>query len=407
MTKAPRIAHAALFAGAWAFYGLLAYTLASQTHAQGSDCCFGLDQMRVLGSLAQQNMDPFHSNVHPLFVLFVRPVVMLLAWGFSAPAVHVILALQTALAALSVVLVRAYCLRVSNHNPLSWCLTGLYLFSCSQMLYSSLVESFIYAGCSLAAMHYVFLRAQKLGMPALAAWGVMAFSVTITNVAQFFILAFLHMRQNRQGWVYYARIIAVVMLAVTGLSLVQKQLYPQTEPYYTLASSIASEARFVSWSPVEREDAHLPQEYSGNYALTYATTVLTQGWLFVPLRSSPNRAGRIMFDNISSQVWFGNVMLLITIVSAAVAVRSAAGPALCLLFNLALHAIYGLFTGYIYTQHFLFLMPFLIAHGYAKLPQPWQRPLLLLLCLMLCYEAVHNLQGFANLYSVLLTHYRL
>lgn len=396
----------------WGGYFLLGYGLAAQTNAFARDCCFGLDQARVLQNLLGDSIVSFHSNVHPFFVLLVRPVVQALAWGIGDAGVA-ILALQSALGAFSVLLLYAYVQLVCGNRKISICLSALYGVSATQLLYTVMVETYIYAGCTLLLMHYVFLRyGARLSQVALVGLGLLAFAMTITNVMQFSVLLWFYLQGSmRAKCQRFIVVHAWLLLVATLLAWGQQALYPNARPFYTVVEDVAVEARFLAWTPTAKSDAHLTEDETPGFAAGFFQKLWTQSWLITDWKQSQVKKERIMFDDyFGEHLLFGAAMLLVLVVAIGFAWRGTQrrqtiAVLICLLLNLGLHSVYGFYTGYLYTQHFCFLMVFLLAYGMAAMPAEWKRWLGYSLQGLLVFAAYYNAQAFTALSAELFARF--
>src|SRR6202040_1985655 len=107
-----------------------------------------------------------------------------------------ILFLQSIVSACAVTLLYRYLRRVAGGSgpALLFCL--LYAVSLTQLLFTILPETFIFAGCFLILLHLVFLHAlerrRRIAWWLLVPLGVLSLGITVTNIVQFAILLTIH-----------------------------------------------------------------------------------------------------------------------------------------------------------------------------------------------------------------------
>ena len=155
---------------------------------------FDMDCPRVLGDLSIPNFNHYRVSVHPLFVILFQPLVLLLNIFMSNSIISIIF-IQSILATFSVYLFFKIIYKITNNKYKSIALSTLFGLSSGQIIFTTQIETYIYAQFFLLLMWYFFLIKfdkdfKNIDYIILIILGVLSLSVTITNFAQFVIALF-------------------------------------------------------------------------------------------------------------------------------------------------------------------------------------------------------------------------
>jgi len=354
----------AVFVACFTSYLLAGYHLALGGRTT-STYSFDLDCDKMAAYFDITNALKYRTKVHPIIVLLVDPIGRLIRLAIPSLPLT-ILFLQSIVSACAVTLLYRYLRRVAGSGAaLLFCL--LYAVSLCQLLFTLLPETFVFAGCFLILMHLVFKRALERGRR-LPAWllvplGVLSLGITVTNIAQFAILLTIYLYVVRRRWplLYAAFIMALVVGATSLLASVQQRYYPYTVHFLPHLLHPGEESGFM------RFDVG-----SALWARELFANAIVRPWKFTTLRFDRD----VWFANFylhTDEYALGALVLAATVASAAVLIWRPRAPGIaalfCLLYNLALHSVYGRDIGYLYSQQYTFLYLILFAYGYSALPR--------------------------------------
>lgn len=190
---------------------------------------FGADNARAFGDLTDIGYNHYRVKVHPLFCLLAQSVTLLLDGVVNRPTMSVIL-LEALCGALGVCFFDAILGRKKVGRWFRNLFTLIYAFSFSTLIFSTVPETFIFAGLGLMAYWY-FLTAAAEGKGPLSRretfllvfFGVVCFGVTLTNYV-FYLVGLIYLLALRYDWRKGAR--AFVKLNVwNGAAIVVLCLY--------------------------------------------------------------------------------------------------------------------------------------------------------------------------------------
>lgn len=315
------------------------------------------------------------TNVHPLYVLFVNPLGSFLH-SFLPVTTSVIL-VNTLLGTLMVWLAYLFFLKIGlpRYQVLLWTiLTGC---TASNLLFVSIPERHIAAACSVTLMCLICVKYP--GRIWRFTWGGIAtIGVTVTNFAQCCVLYFFSLFRRKQDpaekpvpWLRKTTCFVLITLAAAVvLSLIQKWIWPDTRLFF-IPDIYAEEVEFM----------RLPGNASA--AIRRLFELLTNMFVFniaapMPLldpddKFVPLRLGLESLSSYSLLGWLAlsGWMLLIILSFYLIIIRRhgqygwfQAGILVCLLFNLAIHMVYG-DDYFLYTVNWTFPLLAIVASSLA------------------------------------------
>ena len=235
----------ALFLGMATLYFAIGTTFLETDVFKDDADLFDADIRRVVHDLARRDGWHYRTKVHPLFVLFFNPLGVFLKTWMVRPR-PVALLLNSAAAALGVVLFRELLARLGVERKRGALWTAVFALSASQLFFGVFPETFAFSGASLLLVFVVFAaeRPSRLGT-FLAA--LVAFGITTVNLVAALLLALLRQPAGtppRKAVGRTAAFGAVVVATAVALSLVQKG-YSRNAEVFFLPSSIAEEASYT------------------------------------------------------------------------------------------------------------------------------------------------------------------
>lgn len=287
---------------------------------------------------------------HPFAYLILRPPGLALNLFFNDPTRSAVI-LNTLAGALCVLLVWIFTLQASSNKIYAGLIAVLYGLSASQFFFASVVESYIFSAAALIA----FYTALALKKERESLWlAVVTFGITLTNFAQVFI-GYLIARPRIKE---IAKFTGIVLGAGVVLSLLHAAMYPSARLFFIPAGAKAEDEFFVnilkepSWRALGRV------QYLARTMFLY-TVAAPEPFVFTTevggtfprfnfFRISPETyslssyhgAGKILILLWVGLLLASGVLYLYDLYRTRKAdLRTAF--LLCLLFNFALHLIYG------------------------------------------------------------------
>ncbi len=179
--------------------------------------------------------DYYWRPAHPYVLIIIRPLVAAIAFFFKGDRLFATITLNALTGALCIFLVW-YFVRTLVKNPLyALLIASLFGASTTQLAFGSIIETYIFL--SAVALIFLVLLLKDKPLYALVITGLVAFGITISNVAQTFIAHFF-VRRNIKQLILYGMIVGAL---VVPLSLLHNALYPEAQPYFWELSTLDAE----------------------------------------------------------------------------------------------------------------------------------------------------------------------
>ena len=185
-----------LLLGSFLFLTILGVLLSYNYEIKNNyNLLFDSDTARVIGDATEIAAEHYRADVHPMFILFTQPLVLLLS-GIVQNKMLAIIILSSLVSSLSVFFLYKILDRISPNKKLNLLFSGIYLFSFSNIIFTSGIETYNFAALFLIMMWYYFLRKQDENLNGfsyiiLILFGILTFAYTITNVVVYLIMIFL------------------------------------------------------------------------------------------------------------------------------------------------------------------------------------------------------------------------
>ena len=179
--------------------------------------------------------DYYWRPAHPYILLIVRPLVGILALLFRGDTLFAAFTLNALTGALCVYLVWYFVKHSVGNRPFALLIAALFGASSTQLVFGSVIESYIYLSAIALIFLVLLLKDSPLYLQVIA--GVVAFGITFTNVAQTFIAHFFVKRNLKQIIIYSL----IVGMLVVPLSLLNNLVYPDSQPYFWDISTLGGE----------------------------------------------------------------------------------------------------------------------------------------------------------------------
>ncbi len=206
---------------------LILASIFNQPEFDVDDIFFDSDMLLWRRRFATEHItDYYWRPVHPFVLIIVRPFIWLISLFLKGDTLHAAFVLNAFMGALCVFVVWHLAKRWAGNTLYAMLIAALLGASTAQLVFSSLIETYIY----LAAVALVFLLLLVTDKPLYmqVITGLVAFGITISNLAQTFI-AHLFIKQDVKKIVIYGM---VVMILVVPLTVLNEVAYPESHPYF-------------------------------------------------------------------------------------------------------------------------------------------------------------------------------
>ncbi|MBD2103067.1 hypothetical protein [Leptolyngbya sp. FACHB-261] len=365
---------------------------------------WGADNLEQIRDWTSLGWNKNHEGAHPLTPLLIDP------WGFllyqltgtGATAAVILNALWSALA----VSLSAVCFWLLTEQYSAALLLALVFgVSMSQLVFGAVPESYGFAALSIVLVHSLFLICLKTGRVYPWGWvlvGLLSFGITITNFAQAIICFVLTLlQQRRKGLLKLtAEYIGAVISIGVVLALVQRKLLPGSQ-YFFFADTVKSKVEYMAVGILTQPFAVISELFKNFFMLNFVSafpafepnlklpTPEKQGVIEIVCTFFNQPLDYNILGGIGVGLWLSlfGIGLLANIFSYQKKPFWFTGVALCVLFNLALHSIFGVQELFLYTSHFTFPVLLLAVNREILSRHYYQVGLLLLVLIM----AINNL----------------
>lgn len=404
-----KIAFLFVFFSFFFLYVLLGMCIAYPT-SYGANLFFGADNGRVYNDIVYLATDHVRIKVHPLFLLLVQPIVHL-AKGIVFQETMTVLLLQGFCGAMADLMFYLILEKLKVDSFFLILLLLIYGLSFSNIIFSAVPETFIFAGVGLIAYWFYVLaiseascKLGKIEICVLIFFGIISFGITLTNYFSYSIgLIYLLLKKEkdkRQGVKTYIRINGINGLGIVILCKMQTLIWHNAPFFWT---SIFD----ALFHGVQYEEAKY-MDWGINFSKIIQWIRQTMFYPFI----SPNV---YMASGTYSSICFGDYHHLVEIVSvifiivAVVAImayilklirnkyKDLFFGALFLTWigNMCLHFIYGSAEAFIYSPHYHFLFLLLAGYSFSALENKiLKQSLQIGLVAVVIVELINNLYRF-------------
>jgi len=309
---------------------------------------------------------------HPFAYLLLRP----LGWIFNLifPGPYLTATFLTAGAGGSAVfLVYLFSQFRTKNTFYAILMGGLFGLSTSNMVYGSVVESYIFAGVILLAFYFFLLNREKSEW---ALWGLslISFGITITN----FVQTWLGYIASRPKFNRVIRFTGLVISVGIILNIVQAAWYPSSEIFF-LRSGSEAETRFLfsvfqepSWKIVGRLTLLTRTMLLYSIVAPLPFVVIARPGTFPYFQFYQKIDGMFLYGDYSGlgQIVVLLWLLLFVLATLAFVIKTirrrqidiAFGLVLCLIFNFLLHFNYG-DEPILYSAHWTYALVLWVSIG--------------------------------------------
>jgi hypothetical protein len=339
--------------------------------------------------------DYYWRSVHPFVLILLKPPIDLVAMflkGDRLFGAYIVVALG---GAACVFLTWRFILRVTEAPIYALLTASLLGLSTSHLIFGSLIETYIFlAACLL--LFYVFL-AEERPFPSLVMAGLATIGITHSNFAQNVIALF----TVKPSIKLIMRYIATVLVFLVLLTLLNNLLYPESQPFFFVPSTLQAEQQNLFPLNMLRIQALARAVLFHN--VVAPTPILYTGDIpFVQFRFFKPEINSLSnyetpVQDLTARLWLGLLMLavfmhFINFKENKYKLISLALLA-CLLMNLALHLRYGKEL-FLYSPNWTYALILLAGLGWQGLARhKWFQTVLLLFLALLAFNNGLLLRG--------------
>ncbi len=179
--------------------------------------------------------DYYWRSVHPFVLLLIRPQVAFISFflkGDKLAAAYVLTALA---GALCVFLAWSFVKHKTGNSVYAALIAALLGTSAAHLVFGSLLETYIFLAVLALAFMVFLLKDQPFWM--LVVTGLASFGITLLNFIHMAI-AFIFVKWNFKEWVRYGLVVGVLAVSLTFLN---NFVYPDSQPYFFIPSSLNAE----------------------------------------------------------------------------------------------------------------------------------------------------------------------
>lgn len=192
--------------------------------------------------------DYYERTVHPFVLIIVRPWVWLVSLFLKGDMLYGAFIVTALTGALCVFLVWYFTRETVGNRLYALLIATLFGASTSQLMFGSLIETYIFLGASALVFIVLLLKDRPLWM--LVAAGLVSFGITVSNIAQTVIAHFV-VKRNIPQLIRYGLIAAAL---VVPLNLLNNLIYPKAHPYLWEVSTLQYEEKNVFEPTLRRAD---------------------------------------------------------------------------------------------------------------------------------------------------------
>lgn len=397
-----------LFSVFFSFYIFLGLCISYAVNFD-ADIFFGADNARAFLDLTEIEYSHYRIKVHPLFLIFTQPVTLLLNGIVNNKGLSVII-MESFAGACSVVFLYNILKKLEVQDKLQVVLSCLYGFAFSTMIFSSVPETFIFAGLGLISYWYFVLLVSAEEYPfnknikiMFVFFGIISFGMTLTNYISYFVgvvyIFLVKIKDKKDSIKKFFKLNIINGIAIVALAVIQKMIWWQCPIF--LESVIGGfiglgyeETRYMNWSiNLDKTVAW----FKGIFAYSVLSPDAYMG-------KDGGGLDSILFGGYNTVMkCFLIVFLIITAISCVLCLKwileqrdnckKGYGLAMFVVIvcNLVLHYIYSSGESFMYTPHYLFMFFIIMGIGIdsirrLKLKEFFYK----FLCILVLVEIINN-----------------
>lgn len=378
------------------FYLLFLGILLSYNYDLGSsyNLLFDSDTGRIVLDATETIAEHYRAAVHPLFILWVQPMVLLLG-GFLHNKILSIIVLSSLVTSLSVVYLYKTLETIKEKEKSNILLSLIYLFAFSNIIFTTGLETYNFAACFLIMMWYYFIRKEKekfdtASFGILVLLAVMTFSFTITNILIYGIMIGMLWITKKIHWKNILGVGVISILLVVGLNICQKVVW-QEAPFFW-RGDVNQELEFVqkTGSVKEKVKNVLTNDYYNSLLSSKLKMEIRYGTIYNQQNYIITFDSMNIFNFIILSLFY---ILLIFLLARNFTKKKIWNSSLLLALgvNTVLHMFYGVNSTFLYSLHFLYI-PILLLGTNLLLEEDktWKKTGTIFLGIFLIIECIQN-----------------
>lgn len=362
---------------------------------------FDLDTPRIYGDLSLIEYNHYRAQVHPLFIIIFQPVVLFIKFIIKDAPLAIIL-LQSLLGAISLVMLHLILKKIGIKNKLNIVLTVIFGLSFSQTVFTSNIETYIFAQVFLIALWlFTLFKIDKelkyWDYVLLVIFGITSIAITLTNFFQFLISLFFLVFLNKKVQKRFLTCCFIVFVSISisvMLANLQQIIWPSAPNFFT--QNIIDFFKGTS-----EEKLYITKDVSFNQILNLANGSFGHSFNLFKL-AAPVTGGYQSFENTT----FTNIISLLLFISFIglniyfiyktkfkINKHKFYYAIACVyLFNTGLHFFYGNPSTFLYTCHFNFTIIILLAYilNYFKIDDIKNKLLMYSIIVITILLAIYN-----------------
>jgi len=351
----------------------------------------------------QQDMTAIRA-VHPAVLIFLRPLVWIVSIILNGNRLHAVL-LINALAGATCVFVFWLIIKQLTRSTTYALLTASLLgISTAHLLFSSILETYIYSALALIIFVLV-IQGEKKSLAYTVPVGILVFGITITNLAQTCILYFLTSPKIKTIFKY----VFLVVVATALLNILQVWLYPNATSSLVPANFLVEqhyriELNKASWYAIGRVVLMVRAILLYGVVAPTPFVLTSEIGAVVPNFRTFNVviegfhvAGYTGIADVTVKFWIlivagAGILFLLDLFKTPKQMLFPIGLLLCLGFNLVLHITYG-DDPLLYSGDWTYALVLFVAFAFRKYAdQKWLQLLMLVFLGLLIHTNLKLIQ---------------
>ncbi|HCR70827.1 MAG TPA: hypothetical protein DIW23_05240 [Anaerolineae bacterium] len=179
--------------------------------------------------------DYYYRPFHPYVLIIIRPIVFTISLFLKGDMLFAAYITNAMAGAFGIFLVWYFVKHLTKNSLYALLIATIFGASSTQLAFGSIMETYIFL--STVALIFLVLLIKDKSLPALVITGLVAFGITVSNIAQTVIAHFFIKRDIKQLIKYGLIILALIV----PLSLLNNFIYPNSQPYFWEFASLAGE----------------------------------------------------------------------------------------------------------------------------------------------------------------------
>ena len=317
---------------------------------------FQQDTTRVISDISEYVANHCRVGVHPLFLIIVQPLYLIINLLVTNKMITIILLVSLAS---SITIIYIYkILSLFSDNKLTKILISLcYMFSFTNILFSSSIEIYIFATLFLIILFYYFIKKMKnkeVKNYIFVILGILSIAFTITNYMIFLIVMFVLFISKQ---IHFTKVLTIVLFSILltiDFNFIQALVWPN--------------APFMLRITYKNENIYIDYNINGKSFTNVIKNDLSNG--LIANNPNLNVIEGYAYNNANYCIGFQNSSTLKTILIVAFYIlciilvihnfkknaHTNLAIILALLFNFSLHLVYGNSDAFLYSPHFIYLI---------------------------------------------------